>query len=71
MFDLFFIFSALFLRTESRGGGGGGLLGCSQKVKIAANKVNVMECDPESTSVTIKFFPKSNSVHHYALTMEL
>ena len=24
MFDLFFTFSALFLRTESRGGGGGG-----------------------------------------------
>ena len=44
MFDLFFIFSALFLRTESRG-----------KVfnraaltmeKIVAEKVNIMECDP-------------------------
>ena len=40
--------------------------------KIAADKVNIMECDPESTSVTIKFFfPKSNSVHYYAQTMEL
>ena len=29
--------------------------------KIAADKVNIMECDPESTSVTIKFFPKSDS----------
>ena len=28
--------------------------------KIAADKVNIMECDPESTSVTINFFPKSN-----------
>ena len=27
--------------------------------KIAADKVNIMECDPESTSVTSKFFPKS------------
>ena len=54
MFDLFFIFSAFFLRTESRG-----------KVfywtdlrmqKIAADKVNIMECDQESTSVTSKFF---------------
>ena len=39
--------------------------------KIAADKVNIMECDPESTSVTIKFFSKSNSAHYYALTMEL
>ena len=39
--------------------------------KIAADKVNIMECDPESTSVTIKFFPKSNSVHYYALTIEI
>ena len=30
-----------------------------------------MECDPESTLVTIQFFPKSNSVHYNALTMEL
>ena len=30
-----------------------------------------MECDPESASVTCNFFPKSNSVHYYALTMEL
>ena len=77
MFDIFFIFSALFLRTESRGGGGGGgvrfLQSCSQnaELKIAADKVNIMECDPESTSVTSKFFPKSNSVHYYALTMKL
>ena len=34
--------------------------------KIAADRVNIMECDPESTSVTINFFPKSNSVHYYA-----
>ena len=26
--------------------------------KIAADKVNIMECDPESTSVTINFFSK-------------
>ena len=40
-------------------------------LKIAAGKVNIMKCDPESTLVTIKFFPKSNSVHYYALTAEL
>ena len=40
--------------------------------KIVADKVNIIECDPESTSVIIKFFsPKSNSVHYYALIMEL
>ena len=39
--------------------------------KIAADKVNVMECDPESTALTSKFFPKSNSAHYYALTMKL
>ena len=38
--------------------------------KIAADKVNIMECDPESTSVTAKFFPESNSVDYYALTVE-
>ena len=38
---------------------------------IAADKVNITECDPESTSVTSNFFPKSNSVHYYAMTMEL
>ena len=27
--------------------------------KIAADKVNIMECDPESTSVTINFFFKN------------
>ena len=62
MFDLFFIFSGLFLVrfiTELR------------TQKIAADKANIMECDPESASVTSKFFPKSNSVHYYALTMEL
>ena len=68
MFDLFFIFSTLFLRTESR---------CKvfyraalRMQKIAADKVNIMECDPESTSVTAKFFPESNSVDYYALTVE-
>ena len=30
-----------------------------------------MECDPASTSVAIQFFPKSKSVHYYALTKEL
>ena len=39
--------------------------------KIAADKVNNMECDPESPSVTIQFFSKSNSVHYYALIIEL
>ena len=39
--------------------------------KIAADKVNIMECNPESTLVTIKIFPKSDLVHYYALTMEL
>ena len=39
--------------------------------KIAADTVNIIECDPESTSVTINFFAKSNSVHYYALTIEL
>ena len=39
--------------------------------KIAPDKVNVIECDAESASVTINFFPKSNLVHYYALTMEL
>ena len=39
--------------------------------KIAADKVSIIECDPESASVTVKFFPKSNSVHYYPLTMEL
>ena len=56
MFDLFFIFSALFLRTESRGK----VSYCAalRMQKIAADKVNIMECDPESTSVTINFFSK-------------
>ena len=39
--------------------------------KIAADKLNIMERDPELTSVTTNFFPKSNSVQYYALTMEL
>ena len=60
MFDLFSIFFAVSENRESGGGGGGG----------AADKVNIMECDPESTSVTIRFFSKI-SVHYYALTMEL
>ena len=37
--------------------------------KIAFDKVNIMKCDPESSSVTIKFFSKS-IVQYYALTME-
>ena len=69
MCHLFFIFSALFLITESQGK----VFYCAalRMQKIAAEQVNIMKCDPESTSVTIKFFPKSNSVHYYALTMEL
>ena len=39
--------------------------------KIAANNVNITEFDPESTSVTSRFFPKSNLVHYYTLTMKL
>ena len=40
--------------------------------QIVADKANIMECDPESTSVTIIFFsPKSHSVHYHTLTMEL
>ena len=39
--------------------------------KTAADKLNNMECDPESASVTTKVFLKSNSVHYYALTIEL
>ena len=38
--------------------------------KIAADKVHILECYPESPLVTIQFFPKSNSVRFYALTME-
>ena len=50
MFDLFFIFSALFLITEFF------YLAALRMQKIAADKVNNMECDPESTSVIIIFF---------------
>ena len=67
MFDLFFIFSALFLRTESQEV----RLATLRMQRIAADKVNIMECDPESTSMTTKFFPKSNSVHYDAMNMEL
>ena len=56
MFDLFFIFSALFLRTESRGKAF--YWAALRMQKIAADEVNIMECDPESTSVTSKFFSK-------------
>ena len=45
MFDLFFIFSAFFLRTE-RGGGGGGLVG-SREEKIVADKVNCLDLTVE------------------------
>ena len=47
---------------------------CSQTQKIAADKVNIMECDSKSTSVTIKFFFQNLAqyiVHCYALTVEL
>ena len=54
MFDLFSIFSALFLRTESRGKV---FYKAALKMqKIAADKLNIIECDPESTSMTIKLF---------------
>ena len=56
MFDLFVIFSTLFLRTERRGYGF--LLSCSQNAKEAADEMNITECDPESASVTIHFFFK-------------
>ena len=56
MFDLFFIFSALFLRTESRGKVF--YWAALRMQKMTAGKVNIMECDPESTSATIKFFSK-------------
>ena len=42
MFDLFFIFSAFFLRTER---GGGGLVGSREK--IVADKVNCLELTVE------------------------
>ena len=70
MFGLFLrIFSALFLRTKSRVRFSA--VPALRMQKIAADKVNIMECNPESTSLTMKFFPKSSSVHYYALTMEL
>ena len=43
----------------------------TEQKKITVDKVTIMECDPESTSVNIQFFPKSNSIHYYALTVEL
>ena len=49
MFDLFFIFSAFFLRTgreRERRGGGGGLVG-SREEKIVADKVNCLELTVE------------------------
>ena len=39
--------------------------------KIAADKMNILEYDPESTLVTSNFVSKSNPVHYYALSMEL
>ena len=39
--------------------------------KTATDKVNITECHPKSTLITINFFPKSYSVYYYALTMEL
>ena len=33
--------------------------------------MGIMECDQESSSLTIKFFPKSNSVRYYALALDL
>ena len=45
-------------------------LAAKKAQKIAADKVNIMECDPESTSVTKQIFPKRNSVHYHALTVE-
>ena len=56
MFDVFFIFSALFLRTESLGQGFYRAALRTRMHKIAADKMSIMECHPESTSVTINFF---------------
>ena len=56
MFDVFFIFSALFLRTESLGQGFYRAALRTRMHKIAADKMSIMECHLESTSVTINFF---------------
>ena len=69
MFDL--LFNIFCFVSENRESGVRFLLSCSRMQKIEADKVNIMECDPKSTSVTSKFFPKSNSVHYDALTMEI
>ena len=62
MFDLFFIFSALYFifsrkRTESPPGKIF-YWAALRMQKIAADKVTIMEGDPESTLVTSKFFSK-------------
>ena len=45
--------------SENRELGQGFLLSFTLRMqKIAADKVNIMECDPQSTSVTSKFFSK-------------
>ena len=56
MFDPFFIFPAFVLRIESRGKVFDELL--TETHKIAADKVNITECDRGSPSVTIQFFSK-------------
>ena len=54
MFDLLFVFSVLVRRKESRGKV---FYRAARRIqKITADKVNFKECDPESTSVTIKVF---------------
>ena len=56
--DVCLIYSLHFLLCfwEQRVGGKVFYWAALRMQKIAADKVNIMECDPESTSVTIKFF---------------
>ena len=62
MFDLFFIFLLCFWEQRVGGGGGGGgkvfYWASLRMQKIADDKVNIVECDAELTSMTIKFFSK-------------
>ena len=56
MFNLSFIFSALIVRKGVRGKVF--YWAALRMKKIAADKVNIMEYDPESTSLTSKLFSK-------------
>ena len=57
MFDLFF-YIFCFCFWEQRVGGKVFYWAALRMQKIAADKLNIMECDPESTLVTIKFLSK-------------